>query len=331
MAAKIKTAAHHKNRRHKHKPRGIGKHEFEKVYWPYLPVILLVGILLSLGIQSGALQSSIKQPTGRTLDYALSMNMDKLLQETNSERSKNGAKSLRMNSKLYVAAQAKANDMAAKNYWSHYTPEGNAPWVFVKDQDYPYQKLGENLATGFLDERGTINGWMASKGHRENLLDPSFTEVGFGVANNPNYTSAGGGPMTIIVAMYGKPLVESASTTNEPQNMATSVKNPSNSTTAVYPATTENLTKENDIAAPSRLSAAQLALADFPFAPVATGLFTLVMMAAIGLWFTKHAYAIRRAWTYGEAFIIRHPLLDLGLIIIAVLSLLLTKTAGFVG
>src|SRR5205809_4918263 len=70
----------------------------------------------------------------------------------------------------------------------------------------------ENLAAGFSDNQSTINGWMASPPHRENLLDPSFSEVGFGYANNHDYTSACGGPMTIVVAYYGKPQVLAAQT-----------------------------------------------------------------------------------------------------------------------
>lgn len=326
MAAKIKTVPSYKSRRHKHKPHGIAKKDFEKVYWPYIPLILIIVFLFSLSVQSGILQSSIKNPTGQTLDYALSMNIQRLLAETNSARADNGAGELRLNSKLYAAAQAKADDMATRNYWSHYTPDGQAPWVFVTAQNYEYQKLGENLATGFLDESGTIKGWMASKGHRANLIDPLFTEVGFGVANNPNYSAAGGGPMTIIVAMYGRPSA-GAVTDSQPTNNVDLSSAPA----AVNPATTESLSKQNDSGSLSKLSGAELALADLPFSSITTGLFTLVMLAAIGLWLTKHAVAVRRAFAYGEAFMIRHPMIDIGLIVIAALSLLLTKTAGIVG
>src|SRR5438132_3215953 len=83
---------------------------------------------------------------------------------------------------------------------------------FCFKSGYLYQKLGENLAAGFSDEQSTVNGWMASPPHRENLLDSAFSDVGFGFANNPDYTSAGGGPMTIVVAFYGNPQVLAAQT-----------------------------------------------------------------------------------------------------------------------
>lgn len=332
MSAKIKTSPHHRHRRLKHKPRGVPKRDFEKVYWPYLPLILVVGLLMSLGVQSGAIQSGLRNPGGQTLEYAISMNINRLLDETNGERGRNGVSPLKLNSKLYAAAQAKADDMAAKNYWSHYTPTGEAPWVFVAAQDYDYQKLGENLATGFLNEKGTINGWMASEGHRRNLLDPVFSEVGFGIANNPNYSSAGGGPMTIIVAMYGKPLVASAATSNSsPATSASFAQTDSRALASATPANTETLGSESSDISTSKLSGAQLALASLPFGQVATGLFLLVMVSAAALWMTKHAFALRRMWVHGEAFIVRHPLLDAGLLIIILLSLLLTRTAGLVG
>ncbi len=341
MSAKIKTTVTQKHRRLRHKPRGVPKRDFEKVYWPYLPMVLIVGLLLSLGINSGAVQSGLRNPTGRTLDYAVSMNIERLLEKTNGERTEHGASPLRLNSKLYAAAQAKADDMAAKNYWSHNTPTGDAPWVFVTSQNYDYQKLGENLATGFLDEAGTISGWMASEGHRRNLLDPVFSEVGFGIANSPDYSSAGGGPMTIIVAMYGKPQVASAVTTATnaegpatkpaPTAVTPPAETAEPAAASTVPANTETLGSDDIAQETTKLSSAQIALANLPFGQVATGLFLLVMFAAAALWLTKHALAFRRVLVHGEAFIVRHPLLDVGLVVIAALSFLLTRTAGFVG
>ena len=100
--------------------------------------------MLCFGFQGGALQAAIKHPSGKVLDYAASMSTSGLLSSTNSTRSSSGISALSLNAKLNAAAQAKANDMASRNYWSHNTPEGNPPWVFVNAQGYSYQKLGEN-------------------------------------------------------------------------------------------------------------------------------------------------------------------------------------------
>ncbi len=353
MSAKIKSHPRSNRYRHAPKPRGVSTHEFKKVYWPYLPVVLIITILLTVSSQTGALTSLVRHPDGKVLSYATSMSVSGLLTDTNVARAQNGVAALGLNDKLDAAAQTKANDMASRNYWSHNTPEGNPPWIFVTNQGYSYQKLGENLAAGFSDEQSTINGWMNSPPHRENLLDSEFSEVGFGYANNSNYTSAGGGPMTIIVAFYGKPQVLAQQTTAPPaastsppasssaptaeseaaqpsasQSTPAETQDTAKPSSATPPATTQNVIKSADLAAKS--SRAQLALGSLPLAKFGTTLAVVAGVAAIGLWLSRHALGIRRALAYSEAFAIRHPLMDLGLLIIAALSFLLTQTAGLI-
>ena len=72
---------------------------------------------------------------------------------------------------------------------------------------------------------------MNSPPHRENLLDPDYVDVGFGSANNPNYTSAGGGPMTIVVAFYGQ-LQSSAPTPVAPASTTPTSTPPASQSTA---------------------------------------------------------------------------------------------------
>src|SRR3989344_4218630 len=227
MTAKIKTRSKRSSHRASRRPKGISDKAFKKVYWPYIPVLIIIGVLLTLSASVGAVSTFIQHPDGKVLAYATSMSSGGLLSSTNSARSQNGVKSLKINSKLASAAQAKANDMASRNYWSHNTPEGKTPWTFVLAKGYSYQKLGENLAAGFSGEQATVNGWMGSAPHKENLLDSAFSEVGFGWANNANYTSAGGGPMTIVVAFYGKPQVLSAQTSGGSSSNSAKATTPS--------------------------------------------------------------------------------------------------------
>jgi hypothetical protein len=347
--AKIKTR---NSDTHKTKPKNIHHRSFEKVYWPYIPIVLAISFLLSIGFQGGNLQAYVRHPGGRVLSYSTSMSIGGLLADTNSARASNGVASLGLNDKLDAAAQAKADDMAARNYWSHYTPEGNPPWVFVTNQGYSYQKLGENLATGFSDEQATINGWMASPPHRENLLNGSFTEVGFGYANNPNYTAAGGGPMTIIVAFYGQPQVLAANTTapappapaqsppaNQPAAQAPAAENPAPSqatptatsspaaqTPKKQPATTQ--TPKATLTPAVKSSRLQLVFGNSS----ATGAITAISIAAaagLALWWVRrHALAVHKFLLKGERYAIRHPLTDIGLLVIACLLFMLSQTAG---
>src|SRR6185437_15166639 len=116
------------------------------------------------------------------------------------------------------------------------------PWIWVTAQGYSYQALAQNLAAGFSDEQSTINGWMASPPHKENLLNPIYSDVGFGYANNPDYTSAGGGPMTIVVAFYGKPQVLAAATSQAaPPAASTTPSQPPAATPTPAPAPTPTL------------------------------------------------------------------------------------------
>lgn len=336
--AKIKI--HHPNSSHKTKPRGTPKRAFERVYWPYIPIVIVISFLLAVGGRSGSLAAYLHHPASRVLAYATSMSVSGLLTDTNAQRTANGVANLTLNDKLIAAAQAKANDMAARDYWSHYTPDGDPPWIFVTNQGYAYQKLGENLATGFSDEQSTINGWMASPPHRENLLDPAFSEVGFGFANSPDYTAAGGGPMTIIVAFYGQPQVLSAQTAPA-STVSPAVPPPSASSTPAasptppasqappkQPATT--VTPKNKIAPVANTTRLQLAAPRAPYGPTVVKLAVLLALGVAILWASRHLLVIRRFALQGEAFAIRHPLTDLGLFIIAGLLFILSQTAGLV-
>lgn len=368
MTAKIKNAAHRRANQQKYRPRGVSQRKFERVYWPYLPLVALVTAVLAFGSQGGAFASAAihKVPGGHVLAYSTSMSVSGLLSATNAQRSANGASSLTLNSKLTAAAQAKANDMAARNYWSHNTPEGNPPWVFDDAQGYAYLKLGENLATGFSNEQATINGWMASPPHKENLLDTDFTEVGFGFANNPDYTAAGGGPMTIVVAHYGKPYGASApapaptpvtpppAATVSPPPAAPAAESAAPPSTETAP--TSEAGQQNDTVAPTEpdedkdqgavpattetptgavtlsysASRAQVAMGTTSVAYMATGLASFGLFAAAGLWVTKHAFGLRRVFVGGEQFVVHHPIVDVALLALAAMLYLMTQTAGFI-
>lgn len=141
-----------------------------------------------------------------------------LLSASNAERSKISIRDLKLNKVLDKAAMAKCKDMAKRNYWSHKSPEGEEPWTFVKKEGYKYSKLGENLSAGFSDSAAAVTGWINSPEHKKNLLDKAFEEVGFGICESSNYTSAGGGPKVIVVQMLGTPQIQVApATTSVPK------------------------------------------------------------------------------------------------------------------
>lgn len=285
----MKTAK--KTRRH---PSARPKHkhtkDYLKHYYPFLPVLASVGLLLAVVL------SPLQKTNSEVLAYSTNIGRSSLLASTNKERQKVGATTLTPDEQLNNAAQAKAEDMVARNYWSHQTPEGKEPWVFIGEADYDYVKAGENLAYGFDNSSQTIRGWMTSNTHRKNMLDPEYQEVGFGFANSKNFNNSG--PATVIVAMYARPADQAgllASTTSD--NTYGSSQNVSNA----------GVMLRNSWAT---LSVAILAVAITTY-----------------LGFT-HTKTIKRYIKKGEKLAIRHPLLDSAAISMLALSIILLRTAG---
>lgn len=153
--------------------------------------------IVSLGILLNSWIGTVNQ---NVLGYATGISVSGLVDGTNAQRNANGLGSLALNGLLNQAAQAKAADMAAKDYWAHNSPTGATPWTFISATGYTYQTAGENLAYGFTTTSDTITGWMNSPGHRANILNTSFNQVGFAILDIANYQ--GQGPQTLVVAMY---------------------------------------------------------------------------------------------------------------------------------
>lgn len=121
---------------------------------------------------------------------------------TNDERQSQNLKTLTVSSTLNKAAEMKAQDMAAKSYFAHTSPEGKTPWYWLEQVGYSYQYAGENLAINFSDSKDVTNAWMASPTHQANIVKGNYTEIGTGVASGIYK-----GKETIFVAqVYANPL-----------------------------------------------------------------------------------------------------------------------------
>ena len=116
------------------------------------------------------------------------VNLQELWQHTNEQRTAHGLTPLVLHPSLNESAQAKCDDMVARNYWSHNDPGGSEPWGFIK---VPYSNAGENLAYGFFNANNVVAGWMNSPSHKENLLTSFYTNVGFGICESENYVDTG--------------------------------------------------------------------------------------------------------------------------------------------
>ncbi|HOX21483.1 MAG TPA: CAP domain-containing protein [Candidatus Paceibacterota bacterium] len=147
---------------------------------------------------------------------------DVLIDETNVSRSTNNLNTLKTSLVLNTAAQLKADDMAAKGYFSHTSPEGLTPWHWFELAGYRFSYAGENLAVNFVDSKDVVDAWMNSPGHRANILSDYFTEIGIGVADG----KYNGQEATFIVQMFGRPAaaVQTPPQPKTPQTTPVAVK-----------------------------------------------------------------------------------------------------------
>lgn len=99
----------------------------------------------------------------------------------NIERQKNGLKPLTENWELSRIARVKSQDMAQNNYFSHTSPTYGSPFTMITNFGIQYRSAGENIAKGQRTAQEVVKAWMASAGHRQNILNPNFTEIGVGL------------------------------------------------------------------------------------------------------------------------------------------------------
>jgi Cysteine-rich secretory protein family len=156
--------------------------------------------LVSLSMQSVNPLKTIAFGTGEIIDLS------------NQYRVNAGLPQLSNNQTLTNSAQAKANDMAAKGYFAHNSPDGSVPWDFFAAAGYSYSGAGENLALTDQSASSVVTGWYNSELHRANMLSGEFTEVGYGMslASSVVYNGTTYHNVYVIAAHYGTPLYQPA-------------------------------------------------------------------------------------------------------------------------
>lgn len=287
------------------------------------------------------------------LAYATNVSATGLFVLSNQQRAAYGKPAMSLNEQLNDAAQLKADHMVANNYWSHIAPDGTSPWWFFRRVGYTYTSAGENLAYGFADSAGVVQGWMDSPGHRDNLLG-DYNHVGFGYTNAPNFQ---GGESTVVVAMYGKPVppapapVVAVAPTPPPAPAPKPVPTPPPAPAPVpTPAPTPTPTpapEPTPVATPSNQSVPKVS----PIRPVSqskeikrvTNLeailkgkanwslyASLAVIGAVGTTLAAtHIEMLRRMRELGKRALLTHPLLDSGVVLI-VLTYIMVQAYGFV-
>jgi uncharacterized protein YkwD len=123
-----------------------------------------------------------------------------ILDLVNQERAKVGANPLRINEQLDLAADQHTLDQASMNNMSHIGSNGSKMGDRIKNAGYLFSSIGENVAYGYGDAAAVMSGWMNSPGHRQNILNPNYQEIGIGYAQGadgrPYWTQDFGAALT---------------------------------------------------------------------------------------------------------------------------------------
>jgi uncharacterized protein YkwD len=142
---------------------------------------------------------------GNTNASGNKLNSSEIIYWTNIERAKNdnGLKALTENSILTLIALSRVQDMFDKGYFAHISPTGDSASKMATRDNYKYITIGENIALGnFGGSRDLVNAWMNSPGHRANILNQNYTEIGV-AAIEGLYK---GQKVWISAQIFGKPL-----------------------------------------------------------------------------------------------------------------------------
>lgn len=140
-------------------------------------------------VQKPGNNDTVQKPEipGTNVDSSVSDYEKKVVELVNEIRKEYGLSELKLNTKLCAVAKAKSQDMKDNNYFSHTSPTYGSPFDMIKSFGISYRTAGENIAMGYRTPEEVVDGWMNSEGHRANILNGSFKEIGMGHVANGNY------------------------------------------------------------------------------------------------------------------------------------------------
>lgn len=120
-------------------------------------------------------------------DETVSSYEKEVVRLVNEIRLQYGLNPLTENWELSRVARYKSQDMVDKHYFSHTSPTYGSPFDMMKAFGLSYRTAGENIAYGYRTPQAVVDGWMNSSGHRANILNASYKQIGVGYVKNGNY------------------------------------------------------------------------------------------------------------------------------------------------
>ncbi len=170
-----------------------------KVSWFLVSIASLITLLTTSSESKSAVRLvELDNPPERSTLLISSRQDGRLLELTNQQRANNGVPALRLSTQLGRAAQSHAEDMVNRDFFSHTGSNGSRMSDRVNQVGYAWQAVAENIYMGTnVTPRQAVTGWMNSAGHRQNILNSNYTEIGFGVATR--------GRNVYYVQVFGRP------------------------------------------------------------------------------------------------------------------------------
>lgn len=135
-----------------------------------------------------AAPSTSAKPTTPSGSAALNNYEQQVVDLVNKERAAAGLSALTVNSALAKVAETKAADLRDNNYFDHQSPKYGSPFDMMHQFGITYSSAGENIAKGQRTPDEVMKGWMNSPGHRANILNANYTQIGVGYVTDSNGT-----------------------------------------------------------------------------------------------------------------------------------------------
>ena len=154
-------------------------------------------IVLSLFLSATAFASDGKNAITRENVLAL----------MNEYRAEAGLRPLLLDDQLNLAAEDRMRHMEDNEYWSHESPDGLSPFLWILARSYNYSAAAENLAAGFETARFLVASWIESPGHRENILSPVYEDCGIAIIDGSTKGRATGKSIVVLFGARKLPLI----------------------------------------------------------------------------------------------------------------------------
>lgn len=171
-----------------------------------LSVIVLALVMLKIMVTAGLF---FIYPNEGMMSQLVSQDVLELINATRVEQ---GLAPLAIDSALSAAALAKAEDMMARGYFSHQSPNGRMPWDWIDRTSYQYVSAGENLAMNFTSASAAHQALLQSPTHRDNIIDPRYSDAGLAVVSG----DFNGQPATLLVELFASKKTKVAKTAPRP-------------------------------------------------------------------------------------------------------------------